>query len=90
MPTYSYTCTNEECEQEGFQMRRSFDESDAPAPCPKCETLTPRNANDWCKNFKLVGGGWYNSGYNGASNGTVSYKEELRKAGKDPNKWDGK
>jgi len=90
MATYNYVCKNEECEMQGFQLMRSMSEYQEPADCPQCNTSCERAPNDWCKNFKLVGSGWYNSGYNGASNGTVSYKEELRKAGKDPNKWDGK
>jgi predicted nucleic acid-binding Zn ribbon protein len=86
MPRYNYTCTNNECEQEGFQMTRSFAESKEPAPCPQCETLSERNTNDWCRNFKLKGPGWANTGYCGASNPIPSYKEELIKSGKDPTK----
>jgi len=86
MPTYKYTCLNEECEVEGFTFVRPMTEHKLPSPCPNCQTLSERNANDWCRNFKLKGYGWYSGGYNGASNGVPNYKEERRKAGKHPHK----
>ena len=57
-----------------------------PQPCPTCKSLCNRAQGDWCRNFKLVGHGWYAGGYNGKSNGVANYKEERRKAGKDPHK----
>lgn len=81
MATYNYTCTNEECEQNDFTFMRSMNECHEPAPCPKCEKLSPRKANDWCRNFQLKGAGWYRDGYVGAP----AHSESL-KAGKDPYK----
>lgn len=86
MPFYNYTCLNEECEGGDFVVMRSMSEHKALSPCPLCNTPSDRKANDWCKNFKLVGPGWYSGGYNGASNGVANYKEERRKAGKNPHK----
>lgn len=84
MATYRYACTNEECEEREFIFRRPMDEHDQPAPCPQCGTSCERLATDFCKNFALKGGGWYNSGYTGKSNGGSSWANEARKAGKDP------
>jgi len=86
MPTYNYSCKNEDCDLAGFQANKKMSEYKDPQPCPNCGTLCQRMTGDWCRNFKLVGHGWYAGGYNGASNGVASYKDELRKAGKDPHR----
>lgn len=84
MPNYNYQCVNEECELQGFQANKPMSEYKDPQPCPECGAMCERAQGDWCKNFKLKGLGWYSSGYNGASNGIANYKDELRKAGKNP------
>lgn len=79
MATYRYACTNEECDEREFTFRRSMDEHDQPAPCPKCGTQSARLKSDFCKNFQLKGAFWYRDGYSGAS-----HHLESAKAGKDP------
>ena len=89
MATYTYKCENEECELEAFKFTRPMDEYLDPKECPRCGVSCSRETGDWCRNFKLKGVGWASTGYCGASNPIPSYKDELRKAGKDASKWDG-
>ena len=66
MPLYNYEpCNNEACSRtkEPFKAMGKMSESDKPAPCPECGELCPRLSNDWCRNFKLVGSGWFSTGY---------------------------
>ena len=86
MPTYNYECANEECDTQVFQGIKPMSEYQDPHPCPECNTPSHRAQGDWCRNFRLKGYGWYSGGYNGASNGVPNYKEERRKAGKNPHK----
>lgn len=59
MPTYNYKCRNENCEVDIYKQRKSMREYKEPAHCPSCNELNERLNNDFCKNFKLVGGGWF-------------------------------
>ena len=63
MPSYNYECSNENCETNIYSQTRSMSEYKEPARCPMCDELNERLNNDFCKNFKLVGGGWESTGY---------------------------
>lgn len=63
MPSYNYRCKNENCEIDIYSQTRPMSEYMEPARCPHCDELNERVNNDFCKNFKLKGGGWYSTGY---------------------------
>ena len=63
MPAYNYSCLNANCETQIFTLNRPMSEYKEKGECPECKEACERASNDFCKNFKLKGGGWFNTGY---------------------------
>jgi len=63
MATYTYRCTNEECETDIFTFNRPMSEYKDPTNCKECESSCNRLENDFSATFALKGQGWYRDGY---------------------------
>lgn len=68
MPIYEYHC--QECKQIFEEWQKDYEERDI--PCPVCGGNAKRIISS--SSFVLKGGGWYASGYSGASESAATSK----------------
>jgi len=68
MPIYEYHC--QECKQIFEEWQKDYEERDI--PCPVCGGNAQRIISS--TSFVLKGGGWYASGYSGATESAASSK----------------
>ena len=82
MATYTYRCTNEECETDTFTFSRPMAEYQDPAECKECKASCKRLENDFGATFALKGQGWFRDGYgttDAITNSAKSYTSKTHK-----------